>query len=64
VLGVGLALATGGILALFDTGFAFVYSITSIISAFAVSTLIGVAFGYLPARSAAQLDPVVALTRE
>ncbi len=64
VLGIGTALAAGGIFALFGTGFAFVYSITSIVSAFAVSTLIGVAFGYLPARSAAQLDPVVALARE
>ena len=36
----------------------------SIVAAFACSTLIGVAFGFLPARNAAQLDPVEALARE
>jgi macrolide transport system ATP-binding/permease protein len=41
-----------------------VYSTTSIISAFVCSTLIGVVFGFLPARNAAQLDPVDALSRE
>ena len=34
------------------------------LGAFACSTLIGVAFGFLPARNAAQLDPVEALARE
>ena len=32
--------------------------------AFACSTLIGVVFGFLPARNAARLDPVDALARE
>jgi macrolide transport system ATP-binding/permease protein len=64
VLGILTALGAGGISTLVGSSFAFVYSITSIVSAFAVSTMIGVAFGYLPARSAAQLDPVVALARE
>ncbi|MDO5612709.1 MAG: MacB family efflux pump subunit [Paracoccus sp. (in: a-proteobacteria)] len=36
----------------------------SIVAAFLSSTLIGITFGFLPARSAAQLDPVVALSRE
>ena len=39
-----------------------VYSPASIVAAFACSTLIGVLFGYLPARTAARLDPVVALS--
>ena len=39
-------------------------SIVSIIAAFACSTLIGVLFGFLPARRAAQLDPVDALSRQ
>ena len=64
VLGILTALGAGWLFALFGSSFAFVYSVTSIVSAFAVSTMIGVAFGYLPARSAAQLDPVVALMRE
>jgi macrolide transport system ATP-binding/permease protein len=41
-----------------------IYSGTSIIAAFACSTLIGIIFGFLPARSAARLDPVEALARE
>ncbi|MDR3436786.1 MacB family efflux pump subunit [Telmatospirillum sp.] len=64
VLGILLALAAGEAFKLAGSSFAFVYSMTSIVGAFAVSSLIGVAFGYLPARSAAQLDPVVALARE
>ena len=64
VLGILTALGAGGLFALTGSSFAFVYSVSSIVSAFAVSTAIGVAFGYLPARSAAQLDPVVALARE
>lgn len=64
VLGILTALGAGGISALVGSSFTFVYSLASIVSAFAVSTMIGVAFGYLPARSAAQLDPVVALARE
>jgi macrolide transport system ATP-binding/permease protein len=35
-----------------------------VIVAFAFSTLIGVGFGFMPARSAARLDPVEALSRE
>ena len=38
--------------------------ITSIVVAFACSTAIGVAFGFLPARSASRLDPIEALARE
>ncbi len=64
ILGIMLALLAGQIFAALGSSFTFVYSATSIIGAFAVSTLIGIAFGYLPARSAAQLDPVVALERE
>jgi len=41
-----------------------IYSSTSIIAAFACSTLIGVLFGYLPARNAARLNPVDALSRD
>ena len=64
LLGVGLALAVGPILALFTTDFVLIYSATAILSAFICSSAIGILFGYLPARKAAHLDPVVALTRE
>ena len=36
----------------------------SIIAAVAFSSLIGVVFGYTPAKRAAQLDPITALARE
>jgi macrolide transport system ATP-binding/permease protein len=62
-LGVLTALAIGAAFSLFSTSFVFVYSATSILWAFCVSTLIGVVFGFLPARNASRLDPVVALTR-
>jgi macrolide transport system ATP-binding/permease protein len=64
--GLGVALALGGGLALTLTGsnFKLIYSTTAIISAFLCSTGIGVLFGFLPARNAARLDPVIALTRE
>ena len=41
-----------------------VFSLASIIVAVLCSTLIGVLFGFLPARNAAQLDPIEALARE
>jgi macrolide transport system ATP-binding/permease protein len=62
-LGVLLALGIGAAVALLG-GMTMIFSTTSIIAAFACSTLIGVGFGFLPARNAAQLDPVEALARE
>ena len=56
-LGIGLAVGT------FVTSLSFVYSVPSVLWAFGVSTGIGMAFGFLPARGASRLDPVVALTR-
>ncbi|MGE8257892.1 MAG: MacB family efflux pump subunit [Stenotrophomonas sp.] len=63
VLGIGVALALGAVLALADIGFSLVFSSASILAAFACSSLIGIGFGFLPARRAAQLDPVEALVR-
>ncbi|MGX1099429.1 MacB family efflux pump subunit [Amorphus sp. MBR-141] len=64
VLGISLALGFGVAFSAFGTSFSMVYSNTSIVAAFLTSTAIGVVFGYLPARSASQLDPVVALSRD
>ncbi|QIB34238.1 MacB family efflux pump subunit [Ancylobacter pratisalsi] len=63
VLGIALALAFGLVFAQVQTGFSLVYSATSIVTAVVCSTAIGVGFGYLPARRAARLDPVEALSR-
>jgi len=64
ILGVLLALGLGGAFALAQANIRMIYSGASIVAAFGCSTLIGVAFGFLPARSAARLDPVDALLRE
>jgi macrolide transport system ATP-binding/permease protein len=64
VLGVALALGFGLLFAAFSSNFSLVYSPASIIAAFGCSSLIGVIFGYLPARNASRLDPVVALARD
>lgn len=64
LLGVLLAMAIGAVFANVGGNFTMVYSISSMVVAFACSTLIGVVFGFLPARSAARLDPVEALARE
>ena len=64
VLGVGIALLIGLIFSSLVDAMQMQFSLFSILMAFACSTLIGVLFGYLPARNAARLDPVVALARE
>lgn len=64
VIGIALAYLIGFIFATTGSSFQMIYSMGSIITAFVCSTLIGVLFGFLPARNAAQLDPVDALARE
>ena len=63
-LGIGLAYLIGVIFSYSDSGFQMIYSSSSIIAAFACSTLIGVLFGFIPARNAAKLNPVDALCRD
>lgn len=65
LLGIGLAFAIGELInRVGGESFKVIYSPTSIIAAFVCSTLIGVIFGFLPARNAAKLDPVEALSRD
>ena len=65
ILGVLLSLGIGQLIGQIAKGsFQMAYSTTSIIAAFVCSTLIGVVFGFIPARNAAQLNPVDALSRE
>ncbi len=40
------------------------FSVTSIVVAVITSSIIGIVFGYMPARSAARLNPIDALARE
>lgn len=62
--GVALSFGLGQGLTLFVSGVKLAYSPQTIALAFLSSSLIGVVFGFMPARSAAKLDPVEALARE
>ncbi|MDW6094104.1 MacB family efflux pump subunit [Vibrio rhizosphaerae] len=64
VLGILLAFLIGVLFSYGGGNFQMIYSTTSIITAFLCSTLIGVLFGFLPARNAARLDPIEALARD
>ena len=64
VLGILGALTGGWLVELFYADVRLNFSATAIVVAFLSSTLIGVTFGFLPARSAARLNPVEALSRE
>ncbi|MGE4326732.1 MAG: ABC transporter permease, partial [Pseudodonghicola sp.] len=64
ILGILGALLGGALVGYLSDAIRLSFSGTAIAVAFLSSTLIGITFGFLPARSAAQLDPVVALSRE
>lgn len=64
VLGILLAVGAGQVIAALSSSFRMIYSTTSIVAAVVSSTVIGISFGFLPARSASKLDPVEALARE
>jgi macrolide transport system ATP-binding/permease protein len=61
-IGVIGGLATAAVIGAFGTPIA--YSVTPVLLAFGCAFMTGLVFGYLPARKAAQLDPVVALSAE
>ena len=63
-IGVALAMSTAGVFNSLSGSFKMVVSTASIAAAFACSTAVGVIFGFLPARNAAQMNPVEALSRE
>lgn len=64
VTGIVLSGLIGLLFNAFMTDFTMAFSSGSIIAAVLFSTLIGVVFGYMPAKRAAQLNPITALARE
>ncbi|MDA9493889.1 MacB family efflux pump subunit [Bradyrhizobium sp. CCBAU 11361] len=64
IAGILIAILVGVAINIAAPGFQVTYSMFSIGAAFLTSTGIGVAFGFFPARRAAFLDPVVALSRD
>ncbi|WP_183130079.1 MacB family efflux pump subunit [Serratia plymuthica] len=63
-LGVLLSLGIGVLFSQFSSNFTMIYSGASIVAAFVCSTLIGVIFGFFPAKRAAGMDQIHALERE
>ncbi|WP_295575383.1 MacB family efflux pump subunit [uncultured Stenotrophomonas sp.] len=64
VLGVLFAFGVGALSSLLSLGVPFLFSAGPVLAALACSSAIGLGFGYFPARSAAQLDPIQALAAE
>lgn len=64
LIGVVLSLGIGVLFGLLVSSMKMQFSLLSLFMAFSSASLIGVIFGYLPARNAARLDPVDALVRE
>ncbi|KQO22277.1 macrolide transporter [Acidovorax sp. Leaf76] len=63
-LGIAIALGLGALITSVAPVVPLAFSVSSMVWAFACSTLIGVVFGFLPARSAARLNPIDALARD
>ena len=59
LLGIGSGFAITSI-----SGWRVIYTVTPIVIAFSCAFLTGIIFGYLPAKKAAQLDPIEALARD
>ncbi|QIG07545.1 macrolide ABC transporter ATP-binding protein/permease MacB [Proteus sp. ZN5] len=64
LLGIGLSFGIAMVASVMLPDWHFVFQPIALVSAFICSTAIGVIFGFLPARSAAKMNPIDALARE
>lgn len=64
IVGVGLAYFIGFIFNMTGAKFSMIFSLNSVLIAFGISSLIGIIFGYMPAKNASKLNPIEALSRE
>lgn len=64
MLGVVLSVFAGYMMMLFAPQVPMSFSVASIVVAVLTSSIIGIVFGYMPARAAARLNPIDALARE
>lgn len=63
-IGIALSLCMGFLFSLFVDQWKMVFSATSFVSALLCSTLVGIVFGFMPARNASRLAPIDALARD
>ena len=64
LMGIGLSYGISLLVQMALPGWVFTFDPIALLSAFVCSTAIGIIFGFLPARSAAKLNPIDALARE
>lgn len=64
LLGIGLSFGIAMVASVMLPDWHFVFQPIALVSAFICSTAIGIIFGFLPARSAAKMNPIDALARE
>lgn len=64
VTGISLSYLIGVVFNAVFTSFAMSFSLSSIILALSCSSLIGIIFGFMPAKNASQLNPIDALSRD
>jgi macrolide transport system ATP-binding/permease protein len=63
-IGISLSYAIGHLFSVFIKEWEMVFSLASVLTAVVCSTLIGIVFGFVPARNASRLDPIEALARD
>ncbi|HEX4549839.1 FtsX-like permease family protein, partial [Pseudomonas sp.] len=63
-IGISLSYAIGHLFSVFIKEWEMVFSMASVVTAVICSTLIGIVFGFVPARNASRLDPIEALARD